>query len=255
MTNMARFVREIVNPEVFALRSDARSEDALDAILEFGITAVPVLDDERRPIGVTSLRDLVREGRASRIVSPAISVPMDASVEDAARVMAESGRHHLVVVGSDGRAVGMLSSLDLLRALIGLPAKAPATFPHYDAELDVSWIDATPLDVEHIGAAPEGPGVLVLSMGGSRRTECDLWVESPAALRTRLVAMLEIPQSDIPALARILERRDLRFRCATIADAARRDAVAMRLRDRIDSAPLPRNATPVDEAHDPPKGR
>ena len=44
---MARFVREIMNSELFSVRLDAHKEDALDALLEFGITAVPVLDDER----------------------------------------------------------------------------------------------------------------------------------------------------------------------------------------------------------------
>jgi CBS domain-containing protein len=242
---MARFVREIMNPELFAIRPDVHSADVLDAILEFGITAVPVLDDERRPIGVTSLRDLIREGGAPRISTPALSVAVDASVEDAARILAESGHHHLVVVGSDGRAVGMVSSLDLLRAALGLPAKYPSAFPHYDAVMGVSWSDMAPFDAEHVEAAPRDPGVFVLSMGGIRRPESDLWVEPAPALRTRLVELLGLPEGDVPGLARILARRDLRFRYATVADSALRESVARRLRARIEGAPLPRDAPPI----------
>jgi CBS domain-containing protein len=243
---MARFVREIMNPEVFTFRPDVRLDAALDAILEFGITAVPVLDDERRPIGVTSLRDLVREESEPRISAPAISISAGASIEHAARVLAESGRHHLVVVGSDGRAVGMISSLDLLRAIIGLPASYPATFPHYDAALGVSWSNVTPFDTEHVGCAPVESGVLVLSAGSAGHTESDLWVEDCLSLRTRLVEMLEITQNDSPALARVLERRDLRFRCAIVTDQAVRGSVMRRIRGRLDNAPLPRDAAPIE---------
>jgi CBS domain-containing protein len=117
---MARIVREIMNPEVFTLRPEVRAEDALEVILELGITAVPVLDDERRPIGVTSLRDLVRGGSDPRISTPASTLSADTSIEEAARAMVASGYHHLVVIDNDGRAVGIVSSLDLLRALVGL---------------------------------------------------------------------------------------------------------------------------------------
>jgi CBS domain-containing protein len=239
---MARFIREIMNPELFTLTPDVRADDALRAILELGITAAPVVDGEQRPIGVTSIRDFLRDGLPAPVSSPAVSVPGDATVEEAARIMTESGRHHLVVVGGDGRAVGMLSSLDLLRALIGLPAAYPATFPHYDATLGVAWSNRIPFDADHVAAAPEGAGVLVLSAGGIGRTECDLWVESSAALRPRLVELLQGPACDEASLASILARRDLRFRCAATTDVRLRNSVARRLRDRIDGAPLPRDA-------------
>jgi CBS domain-containing protein len=236
---MARFVREIMNPELFTVRRDARSADVLDAILEFGITAVPVVDDERRPIGVTSLRDIARDGSDPLISTPALSVPADASIDDAARILAESGRHHLVVVGGDGRAVGMVSSLDLLRAVLGLPGRYPSTFPHFDAATGVSWTDIAPLDVEHARAAPTGAGVLILSTGGVRRSERDLWVESPSALRVRLLELLENPPIDIPALTRILERSDLRFRCAAVADVTVRESVVRRMQARLEGRPPP----------------
>lgn len=242
---MARVVREIMNAELFTVRPDARADHALEAILEFGINALPVIDDERRPVGVTALRDLVRAGREPRYSTPARSVSLDTPIEEAARVMAESGHHHLVVVASDGRAAGMVSSVDLLRALVGLPAKHPSTFPHRDPELGVSWSDASVLDDEHVDVGPEGGGVLVLSIGGVGRTETDVWVEDCAALRTRLVELLEIPQDDTPALARILQRRDLRFRCAVVADASLRGSIAQTLRARIGRAPLPRDAALV----------
>jgi CBS domain-containing protein len=241
---MARCVREIMNPELFTVRSDIRAADVLKSILEFGISAVPVVDDERRPLGVASLRDLVRDGGGPLVSSPALSVGADMSIEDAGRVLAESGRHHLVVVGGDGRAVGMISSLDLLRAVLGLPGKYPSTFPHYDATVGVSWTDLAPFDVEHAREAPSGPGVLILSTGGVRRSERDLWVEATSGLQARLRELLETRPTDA-ALARVLERSDLRFRCAAVADAALRDGVARRMRARMDDRPPPEAYAPA----------
>ncbi len=133
---MARVVGEIMNGELFTVRPDASADHALETIVRFGINALPVVDDERRPIGVTSLRDVIRAGRELRYSSPATSVSLDTPVEEAARIMAETGYHHLVVVARDGRAAGMVSSMDVLRALLGLPVEhrpAVAHVPHAHA--------------------------------------------------------------------------------------------------------------------------
>jgi CBS domain-containing protein len=244
---MARCVREIMNSELFSVDVDANRKAVLDALLEFGVTAVPVLDEGRRPVGMTTIRDIVDETRPFTISRPAKTVSMKASVDDAARMMLEAGTHHLVVVGSDGRAAGMVSSLDLLRALLGAPPAHPATFPHHDTELDVFWTDARTFDADSAATAPAGPGVLVISAGGVGRMESDLWVEPSASIRARLVDMLELPQDDALALKRILARRDLRFRCTEVADPRRRETVVRRLRERLEAAPLPRDLTPTKD--------
>ena len=244
---MARVVREIMNPELFSVTTEAPAEGTLEAILAYGITAVPVLDDDRRPVGVISLRDLARPHDAHPLSSPALSVPMDVTIEEAARTMAEAGVHHLVVVGADGRAAGMISSLDLVRALVGLPSSHPATFPHFDPELELTWDDPQVFDAEHVDAAPLEAGVLVLSAGGVQRSESDLWVETAGSLRLRLREMLGSCPREAPVLACILARRDLRFRCARLSDPALRARVARRLRARIEEAPLPRDASSVAE--------
>lgn len=248
---MASFVREIMNPEVFTVTADSRAKDVLEALLEYGVTAAPVVDDARRPIGVTSLRDLLRdEGNQSHISAPAITVGIDAKVDDAARVMAENGLHHLIAVGADGRVAGMVSSLDVVRAMVGFPVQHPATFPHLDTTLGgvvLSWSDPLPLAPEHLRAVPSTPGVLVLSQGGVKRVEHDVWAEPCNVLRTRLVELLETPQDD-PRLAKLLQKQPsskskppdvLRFRFAEVADPHERTSIARRICDRIQAMPLP----------------
>lgn len=123
---MTDTVRDFMNSKLVYLQEGDRAELALQPILEFGITAVPVLDEDHRPVGVVSLRDLVDpKRRGARVTVPVESIGRDTSIAEAARAMTDAEVHHLVVVDEDGRAVGMLSTLDLLRAFLGVVAKHP----------------------------------------------------------------------------------------------------------------------------------
>jgi CBS domain-containing protein len=127
---MARTVAEIMNPKLLYIREGDRISMARSQILRFGITAVPVLDDTHRPVGVVSLRDLAGGDEAvfAKASATVHTVQNDAAVEVAAGLLAEHSIHHLVVVDSLGKAVGMVSALDIVRALIGAPPQHPAAF-------------------------------------------------------------------------------------------------------------------------------
>jgi CBS domain-containing protein len=134
---MTPTVREFMNPQLVYLRENSRPELALHPILDFGITAVPVLDENDRPVGLISLRDLADTRKhGAPLTTSLVSVGIDEPVLAAARVLANSNVHHLVVLDRDGRAVGMLSAVDVVRALLGLPATHPVaidTFGRNDA--------------------------------------------------------------------------------------------------------------------------
>jgi CBS domain-containing protein len=131
---MRSTVREFMNAKLVYLREGDRTEIAKKPILDFGITAVPVLDDSHRPVGIVSLRDLVdppgREG--AHVREPVVSIAVDAPIATAAQVLAETNVHHLVVVDIEGKAVGMISALDVLRALVGLAPKHPRRIETFD---------------------------------------------------------------------------------------------------------------------------
>lgn len=229
---MAKIVREIMNAELFSVRRDDDAEQALGYILALGITAAPVLDDARRPVGVVSFRDLLRRGSgvtvSDRMTSPAITVREDDAIEHAAVMVAERGIHRLVVTDAEGVATGVVSSVDLIAGLLGLPAKHPDTFPHYDRARGISWTDDTVFDLEHVDVAPDGPGVLCLLSGGRDKLERVVWAESAENVRTRLYDLLSRPQDETPGLARILALygAQLRFRASALASAEARSRVA-----------------------------
>lgn len=228
---MAKTAREIMNPELFSLRPNDDSADALGYIVALGVTAAPVLDEARRPLGVASFRDLLHPGAdgkvAERMTVPAISVRVDTSIEDVGRILAERGVHRVVVVDAEGRAVGVASSIDVIRGLMGLPAAHPATFPHWDRIHGVSWTDDTPLDSERLDVAPDGPGVLVLVRGGRGVTEQVVWAEAAHNVRTRLYDLLARPQSEQPLLERVMQEvGSLRFRATAMDSLERRQSIA-----------------------------
>jgi CBS domain-containing protein len=230
---MARTVEEIMNRELVATRRDERPERARDIILGLGITALPVLDDERRPVGMLSLRDLFTPGQAPGHTSSPLTVLTTATVEEAARMLAHTDYHQLVVIDTHGRAVGMVSCIDLLRALVGTPARHPSSFPHYDSRLRVTWTDDAELVPQEIATVPDEAGVLLVVHGGPGLPETPARVEQSPSMRTRLSEIVSVPQVHAPRLASLLAGGGLRFRTASVPDDGRRVEIVRDLRAQI----------------------
>lgn len=97
---------------------------------DFRVGCVVVVRDGR-PVGIITDRDLavrvVAEGRdadrtlVSEIVTyEATTVPRDAGVETAVRLMSERGVRRLPIVSDDGRVTGIVTADDLTVLLTGL---------------------------------------------------------------------------------------------------------------------------------------
>ena len=99
-------------------------------IVKFGVTGVPVLDEWHRPVGFVSLRDIGLDGDLGHIrISTPVATARDTDpIDVAAKRLAETECHHLVVVDQKGEAVGMVSAVDFLRALTGTPSRHPPRF-------------------------------------------------------------------------------------------------------------------------------
>jgi CBS-domain-containing membrane protein len=129
---MSKTVADIMNPKLLYIKYGDRVSLARRRIIEFGVTAVPVLDETHRPVGIVSLRDLAGdEGERFEPTGEVATVRASEPVDAAARKLAESGYHHLVVVDDDGIAVGMVSSLDFLREMVGLSPQHPEAFERF----------------------------------------------------------------------------------------------------------------------------
>ncbi|MDH5670806.1 MAG: CBS domain-containing protein [Myxococcales bacterium] len=229
---MAKYVREIMNPELFAVEPDAPRDAALDYLLALGITACPVIDEAGGFKGMVTLADLMSEGggnrAADRISNPIITIAANATIDEAARKLADLHAHRIVAIDDKGRAAGMVSAVDLVAALVGLPVNHPEGFPRIDAVAGLSWSPDLTLEADQGEQVPPEPGVLVLIYGRAGSEEVPVWIEHNANLRARIDDMLNLPQDAQAQLALILERdrRHLRFRVAVVSDPGARQAAA-----------------------------
>ncbi len=145
-------IREVMTTAVLCLDPHVTIEAIISAFLERGISGAPVVDGQGRALGVVSKTDLVREleflratpeqetpmairghrvdlGPGFHQVDPsprtaadvmlpiAFTLPELAPVSMAAALMAYEGVHRIPVVADDGRVVGILSCLDVVRWL------------------------------------------------------------------------------------------------------------------------------------------
>lgn len=123
--------------------SEASLKQVAELMLEHEVSGVPVVDADRRVLGVVSEADVVSEetggtggqGMLARarafadpavlamsrtageaMTSPAVTIGPDESVMEAAHQIAERGVNRLPVVDEDGRLVGIIARADVLRA-------------------------------------------------------------------------------------------------------------------------------------------
>ena len=120
---MAVTVGEIMNRELYATHAGERAANVLHDLMDLEIGGCPVVDDDNRPIGVVSVRDLYGSGDAlvaDRMTSPPLVLHESAPIREAARLMAEAEVHRIVVVDAD-RAVGIPSSPERSRTTTWRP--------------------------------------------------------------------------------------------------------------------------------------
>jgi CBS domain-containing protein len=142
-------------------RPDLDAASVVSLMVRNRVGCIPVVDQRRRPIGVITKFDLVEQIEAfMRSVSDGSPLPTDlaartadelmlplaltldanATVAHAAAMMACEDLHHVLVVGGDGKLIGIVSSKDVVNwlvhndELLGSAHKHPVAKwrPYYD---------------------------------------------------------------------------------------------------------------------------
>ncbi len=138
---MSLTVRDVMNPQLLYVSEGDGADVVATKLLRFGVTGAPVLDAFYRPTGFVSLRDIAADGKSFHVSRPVVTTLEDEPVDAAARALVAADLRHLVVVDRGGRAVGVVSALDFVRALAGLPPRHPPRF-----DVDVGSAGAFPDD-------------------------------------------------------------------------------------------------------------
>jgi CBS domain-containing protein len=150
---MAAVVREIMDPDPVTVRPETPVEQVVATLRQHELPGLPVVDGEGRVVGMVTEADLVlpdddgdlhiphyinlfggtifleplsrfeqrlrkafASNAADMMTSDPDTVSPDTTVQEAARIIHESGHNRLPVV-EDGRLVGVVTRLDVLGAL------------------------------------------------------------------------------------------------------------------------------------------
>ncbi|MBI5167079.1 MAG: CBS domain-containing protein [candidate division NC10 bacterium] len=119
----------IMNKKVVALRPEDKVAKAAKFMRERGVGCILVLDEEKRPLGILTDRDIVvsvlargldpKATRLKQVMTPNVVVAKeDEILLRAARAMAEARIRRLPIVDGKGRVVGIVSVDDILVVLI-----------------------------------------------------------------------------------------------------------------------------------------
>jgi CBS domain-containing protein len=111
-------VAEILIADILCARESLSAVDLARELLNKRFGAAPVVDRAGRLVGMVAARDLVEAPpgvRVGAVMSRVVFwLPDDASIADAAALMALERVHHLPIITNDGKVCGMVSSLDVL---------------------------------------------------------------------------------------------------------------------------------------------
>ncbi|MEU7023021.1 CBS domain-containing protein [Streptomyces sp. NPDC048717] len=121
-----RNVADLMTPTAVAVQRGTPFKEIARLLDEYGITAVPVVDEANRPIGVVSEADLMRrhtvkDGPSSAeamMTSPVVVARPSWTAVEAARVMERHRVKRLPVVDPQGQLIGVLSRSDLLQLFL-----------------------------------------------------------------------------------------------------------------------------------------
>jgi CBS-domain-containing membrane protein len=127
-------VADIMRRNVMTVSADATMTEAAQSFLCREVSGAPVVDQREQCVGILSAVDFVRrevQGCSGRAVSrngedhvrtymsPAVqSIDDHATLIDAARAMCGKHIHRLPVLDREGSLVGVISSLDLVAAVV-----------------------------------------------------------------------------------------------------------------------------------------
>jgi len=116
-------ITELMTPAPFTAGRGDLVGTTRQAMLDHGFHCLPVTDEHGHPVGIVSSWDLIHdydevESIESAMTSKVITIGAHETSHEAAKLMQTNFIHHLVVVEESGEVVGVISSLDLLSALL-----------------------------------------------------------------------------------------------------------------------------------------
>src|SRR5579871_229381 len=136
--------RDVMSDGVLSVSADATVLDAVKLLVNCHVSALPVVDETGTMLGIVSEADLIRLQpgdawlrRGRKVVDvmthPVVSATEDTPLDELARLMTEHRIKRLPIV-RDRSVVGIVSRVDLLRALIALESAHGESKARFDRD-------------------------------------------------------------------------------------------------------------------------
>jgi CBS domain-containing protein len=143
-------VEDVMTPDPIVLRADDPIQHAARVLEEHEISGAPVVDGSGGLVGVLSQTDLLHARATPHLWdrwaalhvrnlmhAPVLTADAFMSVDEAAQLMEQHHVHRLVVVGDDqSTPIGVLSTTDIVRAMVGEGAEVADEDEDEDDDLD-----------------------------------------------------------------------------------------------------------------------
>lgn len=132
-------LRHVMSRELVCARPDLDIREVVALMMQHHIGCIPVVDNDRRPVGVITKFDIVDQLHAylssvangsplpvdlaprsadEAMMPIALTLPETASLAHAASMMTCEDLHHVLVVTATGELVGVVSSKDIVSWLV-----------------------------------------------------------------------------------------------------------------------------------------
>ena len=138
-------VTQVMTRQITCARRDLDAEQLVELMVRQRIGCVPVVEEPGRPVGMVTKHDLVEQllandrgeldspsGKdlvprtANELMMPlAITLGQRATVAHVAALMANEDVHHVPIVDDEGRLIGVVSTMDIVRWLARNDGFAP----------------------------------------------------------------------------------------------------------------------------------
>ena len=111
--------RDVMTRDIITVSPSLKIKDLARILIRNQISGAPVVDKQGKIVGIVSEADIIaKRGKETKAImsKKVITVPVDASVEEIARLMAAHAITRLPVI-DNGKIIGIVSRADIVQAI------------------------------------------------------------------------------------------------------------------------------------------